>query len=139
MSDRATVSVVPEAGTPAAQSAAAPPGNAARDFMQRVEKALDALMTLKIVTVVGPVAVAGAGTDISVAIAPGAATEAACTEINLLNGDIANVFSSGFAALSNGDMRGFHQSQVEKSQSIVTGNLAEVQKLAMALSPQSRR
>lgn len=139
MSDRATVSVVPDVGSATVPTAAVAPGNVARDFIQRVEKALDDLVTLKIVTVVGPVAVAGAGTDISVAIAPGAATEAACTEINLLNGHIANVFSTGFAALSNGDLRGFHQSQVEKSESIVTGNLAEVQKLAMALIPQSRR
>jgi hypothetical protein len=36
-------------------------------------------------------------------------------------------------------MRKFHQSQVEKSQSIVTGNLAELQKLATALLGAVRR
>src|SRR5207245_9318048 len=106
-----------------------PPGSGARDFLLKVEHALAEIVTLKVVTLVGPVTVTEAGTRASGAISAAGAPEAASTEIDLLSGDIANTFSAGLSALANGEMRNFHQSQVEKSQSIVTGNLAEVQKL----------
>jgi hypothetical protein len=107
--------------------------------MLKVEQALDSIVTLKVITLIGPVSVTGAGTGATVALVPGTAPEAASTEINLLLGDITNTFSPGFSTLANGDMRTFHQSQVEKSQSIVTSNLAEVQKLAAALMTAVRK
>src|SRR5215472_17763646 len=137
MSDTRDVVTMPGAGTPAASPGAS--GSTAREFLQRLEQALSNLVTLKVVTLVGPVNVSGSGTQVTVAIAPGAAPEAASTEVNLLDGDITNTFSTGFSALTNGEMRNFHQSQVEKSQTIVTGNLAEVQKLATALISVVRR
>ena len=133
MSDTRDVVTMPGAGAPAG------PSGGAREFLQRLEQALNNLVTLKVVTLVGPVNVTGAGTDVTVAIAAGAAPEAASTEVNLLDGDITNTFSTGFSALANGAMSNFHQSQVEKSQTIVTGNLAEVQKLATALINVVRR
>jgi hypothetical protein len=123
----------------AAPISATSPGSVARDFLVKVEQALEEIVTLKIVTLIGPVSVSGAGTGASVAIAREAGTEAASTEIDLLTGHITNTFSTEFATLANGEMRNFHQSQVEKSQSIVTGNLAEVQKLATALLGAVRR
>jgi hypothetical protein len=122
-----------------ASASATPPGSLARDFLQKLEHALEEIVTLKIVTLVGQAEVTGAGTKASVAITPATSPEAASTEIDLLTGDITNTFSAGFAALANGEMRNFHQSQVEKSQSIVTGNLAELQKLATALIGAIRR
>ena len=123
----------------AAPVVTAPPGSVAREFLQNLEHALGELVTLKVVTLIGEAEVTGAGTKVGVAIAAGRNPEAASTEIDLLTGDITNVFSSGFAALANGEMRNFHQSQVEKSQSIVAGNLAELQKLATALIGAIRR
>jgi hypothetical protein len=122
-----------------APTAAHPPGIVARDFLVKLERALEQIVTLKIVTLIGQVSVTGEGTKASVGTAGQAQTEAASTEIDLLTGHITNTFSTGFAALANGEMRNFHQSQVEKSQSIVTGNLAEVQKLATALIGAVRR
>ena len=139
MSDNREVTAVGDAGNRSAPPGAGPPGNAAREFLSKVEQALVNLVTLKVVTLIGPVTVTGTGTRMSVAIAGVGAPEAACTEVDLLNGDITNTFSAGFSALANGEMRNFHQSQVEKSQSIVTGNLAEVQKLAAALLAAGRR
>jgi hypothetical protein len=136
---KVSLSGAPAADNRAAQISATPPGSVARDFLVKVEQALEEIVTLKIVTLIGPVSVAGAGTGASVAIAREAGTEAASTEIDLLTGHITNTFSTEFAALANGEMRNFHQSQVEKSQSIVTGNLAEVQKLATALLGAVRR
>jgi hypothetical protein len=133
MSDTRDVVAMPGASPPGAS------GSSARDFLQRLEQALNNLVTLKVVTLVGPVNVTGAGTDVTVAIAPGAAPEAASTEVNLLDGDITNTFSTGFSAIASGAMSNFHQSQVEKSQTIVTSNLAEIQKLATALISAARR
>jgi hypothetical protein len=122
-----------------APTSAQPPGTFARDFLMKLERALEEIVILKIVTLIGQVSVTGEGTKASVGIAGQAQPEAASTEIDLLTGHITNTFSIGFAALANGEMRNFHQSQVEKSQSIVTGNLAEVQKLATALLGAVRR
>lgn len=122
-----------------ASASTTPPGSVARDFLQKLEQALEAIVTLKVVTLIGQAEVTGAGTQASVAIVHGTTPEAASTEIELLTGHITNTFSAGFAALANGEMRNFHQGQVEKSQSIVTGNLAEVQKLATALIGAIRR
>jgi hypothetical protein len=122
-----------------APTSAHPPGTFARDFLVNLEHALEEIVTLKIVTLIGQVSVAGEGTKASVGIAGQAQPEAASTQIDLLTGHITNTFSTGFAALANGEMRNFHQSQVEKSQSIVMGNLAEVQKLATALLGAVRR
>jgi len=133
MSDTREVVAMPGASPPGAA------GSTAREFLQRLEQALNNLVTLKVVTLVGPVNVSGSGTNVTVAIAAGAAPEAASTEVNLLDGDITNTFSPGFSALANGAMSNFHQSQVEKSHTIVTGNLAEVQKLATALIGVVRR
>src|SRR5690349_823624 len=115
MSDNAPVSVLPSAGTSTTQSQNVA-GNAARNFLDKVEQALANIVTLKVVTLVGTVDVTGAGTDAKVAIVAGAPLEAASTEVNLLDGDITNTFSTGFATLANGEMRNFHQAQVEKSQ-----------------------
>jgi hypothetical protein len=139
MSDNREGTAISDAASRSAGSTAGPPGNAAREFLSKVEQALVDLMTLKIVTLIGPVTVTGTGTRASVAITGAGAPEAASTEVDLLSGDITNTFSAGFSALANGEMRNFHQSQVEKSQSIVTENLAEVQKLAAALLAAVRR
>lgn len=136
MSESTMVSVLPGAA-----SLASPPvaGGAARSLLDKIEQALANLVTLKVVTLVGAVKVTGTGTVAEVSIVPDTPLEAASTEVDLLQGDITNTFSVGFGALANGEMRNFHQSQVEKSQAIVTGNLAEVQKLATALIVAVRR
>jgi hypothetical protein len=137
MSDSAPVSVLPGAA-PGAQTPAAA-GSAARNFLVQLEQALANIVTLKVVTLVGTVDVTGAGAGARVAIVAGTPLDAASTEVNLLDGHITNTFSAGFGALANGEMRNFHESQVEKSQAIVTGNLAEIQKLATALIATVRR
>ncbi len=108
-------------------------GAAVRSFLQGVEQALNEIVTLRIVTLVGDVTVAGTGLAATVTVRGGTSAEAASTEIDLLNGHITNTFSPGFAALSGGDLKSLHESRVEKSQAIITANLAEVQKLASAL------
>jgi hypothetical protein len=139
MSDNREAEGAGGAGNRPAAAPATPPGGAAREFLAKIEQALEDLVTLKVVTLVGPVAVTGTGTEARVTITGAGATEAASTEVDLLRGDITNTFSTGFSALANGEMRSFHQTQVEQSQSIVTGNFAELQKLATALLGAVRR
>lgn len=129
-------SPAPDAGSP---SSPVPPATAvsARDFLRSLENAFGQLVTLKVVTVVGDVSVSGAGGNTVVATRPGASVEAASTEVNVLDGHILNVFSSGFAA-AGGGLQAFHQAQVEKSNDIMLRNLAELQKLAGALATMRR-
>ncbi|WP_237479807.1 hypothetical protein [Lichenibacterium dinghuense] len=115
----------------------APAAVSARDFLRSLENAFGQLVTLKVVTVVGDVSVSGTGGDTVVATRPGTSVEAASTEVNLLDGHIVNVFSTGFAA-TGGDLQGFHKTQVEKSNDIMLRNLAELQKLASALATMRR-
>ena len=105
----------------------------ARSFLQTLEQALIRLTTLRITTVVSDVAVTGSGLETAVAVRASASAEAANTEINLLDGEIVNVFSPGFATLSGGTLQAFHQTQVEKSSETVAATLFELQKLATAL------
>ena len=118
---------------PVPASQANDPAPTARSFLQTLEQALTRLTTLRITTVVSDVDVTGGGLDTVVAARPAASAEAASTEINLLEGQITNIFSTGFAALSGGTLQAFHQAQVEKSSGMVAANLIELQRLATAL------
>ena len=124
-----------ESGVMAVSRAAAPGPDAAtaRGFLQRLETALQGLVTLRVVTLVGDVSIAGDASSPVVSVKDTPAPQAASTEIDLLDGRIVNAFSSGFAALDAGAMQAFHQAQVEKSSAIMLGNLAELQKLAASL------
>lgn len=139
MDDGFSPQVVPLAGNgvPPAQAPAEPsPVSSAREFLKSLENAFGRLATLKVVTVVGEVSVSGVGGATAVAARPGASVEAASTEVNLLDGDIVNVFSPSFSTA--GGLQAFHQSQVEKSSDIMLRNLAELQKLASALATMRR-
>lgn len=109
------------------------PAPTARSFLQTLEQTLIRLTTLRITTVVSDVEVSGSGLDTTVTVRQAGTAEAASTEINLLDGQITNTFSSGFASLSGGTLQSFHQAQVEKSNSIMAANLIELQRLATAL------
>src|SRR5690242_15770099 len=84
------------ADTREAPTSAHPPGIVARDFLVKLERALEQIVTLKIVTLIGQVSVTGEGTKASVGTAGQAQAEAASTEIDLLTGHIINTFSTGF-------------------------------------------
>lgn len=113
------------------------PGDAspsARSFLQRIEQSLASLATLRIVTVVGDVSVAGQDLDTTLAVRPDRPTEGASTDIDLLNGHIVNVFSTGFSGQNGGALQAFHQAQVDRSSQIMLSNLAELQKLATSFA-----
>ena len=113
------------------------PGRTAQNFLQAVEHALNDLL-LKITTVIGSVHIDGEGTDTMVRLRNPDEGEGLMTEINLLSGKINNVISSSLATGPLASFRDFHAAQVERSQAIVMGNLAELQKLAASLLPPRR-
>jgi hypothetical protein len=126
--------------------AAGPPGSpaqrqggAALNFLQLIEQALNGLIQLRITTVIGPVHIDGEGTDTTVKLRNPDEGDGMMTEINLLNGKITNVISASLATGPLASFRDFHSAQVERSQAIVMGNLAELQKLAASLLPAQRR
>jgi hypothetical protein len=114
------------------------PGSTAQNFLQAVEHALNDLLVLKITTVIGSVHIDGEGTDTMVRLRNPDEGEGLMTEINLLSGKINNVISSSLATGPLASFRDFHAAQVERSQAIVMGNLAELQKLAASLLPPRR-
>ena len=104
-----------------------------------IEQALNGLIQLRITTVIGPVHIDGEGTDTTVKLRNPDEGDGMMTEINLLNGKINNVISASLATGPLASFRDFHSAQVERSQAIVMGNLAELQKLAASLLPPPRR
>ena len=130
--------IAPTAGG-AAGLPAARPGGAALNFLQMIEQALNGLFQLRITTVIGPVHIDGEGTDTTVRLRDPDEGDGMMTEINLLDGKINNVISAALATGPLASFRDFHSVQVERSQAIVMGNLAELQKLAASLLPPPRR
>jgi hypothetical protein len=123
---------------PAATPPAQRPGSAALNFLQVIEQALNGLFLLKITTVIGPVHIGGEGTDTTVKLRNPDEGDGLMTEINLLTGRINNVISSSLATGPLASFRDLHFAQVERSQAIVLGNLAELQRLAASLLPPRR-
>jgi hypothetical protein len=113
------------------------PGSAAQTFLQAIEQALNDLLVLKITTVIGAVHIDGEGTNTMVRLRNPDEGEGLMTEINLLTGKINNVISSSLATGPLASFRDYHAAQVERSQAIVLGNLAEL-KLAASLLPPRR-
>jgi hypothetical protein len=137
-----TTTTAPDLAPIAADVAPAPPaqrpGSAALNFLQVIEQALNGLFLLKITTVIGPVHIDGEGTDTTIRLRNPDEGDGLMTEINLLTGKINNVISSSLATGPLASFRDFHSAQVERSQAIVLGNLAELQKLAASLLPPRR-
>ena len=135
-----STTIAPIAPVAPAQDSPGPrPGTAAGNVLQRIEQALSDLLTLKITTVIGPVHVECDGPDTTVRLRNPDEGDGMMTEINLLNGKINNVISGSLAIGPLAALREFHSNQVERSQTIVLGNLAELQKLAALLIPPRRQ
>jgi hypothetical protein len=96
------------------------------ELMNDIKNALKELITLKIVTAVGPIQLDGAGNpkatcDIS--------TRLILTEINLLQGDITTKISPEFVTGEYQNLRDFHMSRVSEAQDIVQKNIAAIKSM----------
>jgi hypothetical protein len=104
-----------------------------KTVLQRIEDALNEVLTLKIKTLVMPLSGNGAaGDDWDVAPVGSSSAEGFITQIRLEQGDITNYMSPG--ALDNEAMLAFHNQQVAMSRQIVADNLKALHDLAVSIS-----
>ena len=105
----------PDTANPnAANPNAANPGKK-KDLRPLVDKVIDALNNLLTL-------------DIETKVVDSGAEKGITTRINLIDGDITNVFHKDYAG-DPADLRKFHESQVAKSQEIIDKNIASLKAL----------
>lgn len=98
---------------------------------ERIKQSLANLVTLEIVTAVGPPRPDGSGPDY-------AQDKVMSSKINLLEGDITNVIDPAFVTGELESLRAFHEGQVDKGEEIVHNNLKALRELyEMAVEYQS--
>ncbi len=98
---------------------------------EKIKNSVANLVTLRIVTAVGPPKADGSGPDYS-------QDKLMSSEIDLLQGDITNVIDPSFVSGELQSLRAFHEGQVDKGEQIVRGNLKALRELfEMAVEYQS--
>lgn len=96
------------------------------DLMNDIKNALRQLITLRIVTGVGPIQLDNVGNPTA---ACDNSTRLILTEINLLQGDITTKLSPEFVTGEYQNLRDFHMSRVSEAQDIVQKNIAAVKSM----------
>jgi hypothetical protein len=103
------------------------------DLMSKIGDALEALLTLRVETVITPLKVKAVGNgDWAAQPEPGEKAEGAVTIIRLDQGDLKNAISE--AAIANEKLMAMHSQQVAMSRQIVADNMKAVVELARSLA-----
>lgn len=100
--------------------------------LQRIENALGNLLTLKIVTIVGPVSVTDDNGSPDLLPVHGSNASGISTTIRLEQGDITNILSE--EAFENKALSDYHGQQVTTSRQIVADNLKALLDLARSMT-----
>ena len=103
-----------------------------KPLLKRIEDALQNLLTLKVVTLVGPLDVTANGESFEIVPHDPTASDGIATSIRLEQGDITNVMSGN--AFDNKALFEFHAQQVALSRQIVGDNMKAVLDLARSLT-----
>ncbi len=90
------------------------------DLLKKIQKSLNELVSLRIITAVGPVSVSGTDGEISLSFED---AKAMYTEINLLQGDIKTMYDDEFVVGNYQSLRAFHQSREKDGQKIIQDNI----------------
>lgn len=94
------------------------------NWQEKLGQALQAVVTLKVVTYVGPVTISGNSDALAAQVPSTAPSEdAILTAINLAQGDIVNIVPKRFWTPEELAVREFHQQQVSEAKEIVDRNL----------------
>lgn len=96
------------------------------DLMNEIKNALKELITLRILTAVGPIQLDSKGNP---KVACDNNTKLILTEINLLQGDITTKLSPEFVTGEYQSLRDFHMSRVNEAQDIVQKNIAAIKSM----------
>lgn len=107
------------------------------DFKEKLGRALDSMMKLKIVTYVGTIGLTGRLEDGLALEFPSQAQSdsAMVTSIDLVQGDITTVVPSPFWGAERQNILAFHQAQVKEGRDIIERNLRMVAELGNRLLP----
>lgn len=94
------------------------------NWQEKLGQALQAVVTLKVVTYVGPVTISGNSDALDAKVPSTVPSEdAILTAINLAQGDIVNIVPKRFWTPEELAVREFHQQQVSEAKEIVDRNL----------------
>jgi hypothetical protein len=94
------------------------------NWQEKLGQALQAAVTLKVVTYVGPVTISGNTDALATAVPSTTPSEdAILTAIDLAQGDIVNVVPKRFWTPEELAVREFHQQQVNEAKQIVDRNI----------------
>lgn len=96
--------------------------NEERSIGQKIAGALENMMELRVVTVVGDATVSGTFPDIKMAF-DGAQAKTIATSIDLVQGDTHNLISPAYSGNTGDPLRTFHAEQVAASKEIVERNV----------------
>lgn len=100
------------------------------DLYAKLEGSLENLVTLEIVTAVGPVQPTTRNKDgVKVQAATDPAAKLLRTSIDLLQGDITTEMDAAFVTGPYQDLRAFHQAREAQAMEIVKGNIEAVKAL----------
>ena len=100
------------------------------DLRELLAEAVTSLINLKITTMVGEARISGPIHKLDVQL-PGVGASAV-TNINLLDGDIANCISPAIVGGDYKDIKALHEAMVEKGQAIVERNVRLLRELLAA-------
>ena len=105
------------------------------DFIEKIENFLNDLARLEITTVVGDFKLTfDKESQKWVANPPAEGLEGLQTNINLFQGDLWSAMHNDFVTTSDPGIRNFHQTQVEKAQGIVDGNIKAFKEIVVLLA-----
>ncbi|MFZ5891743.1 MAG: hypothetical protein ACOY0T_11870 [Myxococcota bacterium] len=106
-------------------------------FIKQVEKSLERLVNLNVVTAVGSAKVEikseqGSGASTSIELT-GPSTKVIWTAINLAQGDVTTVIDPDFQGDGGRELREFHKSRESQGLEIIRGNISALKELVSLL------
>jgi hypothetical protein len=105
-------------------------------FIQKLERCMEALVTLNVVTAVGAATVDissdGAQTSNKIALT-GGSSKVIWTAIDLVQGDITTVIDPEFQGDAGKELRDFHKSRETQGLEIMRGNISALKELVSLL------
>jgi hypothetical protein len=104
----------------------------AQNLIDSLEKSIDNLVTLKIITSVGPTTEAGQAP--AAGATPAAPTKALVTTINLLQGDITTEIDPAYLTPEYKPLWDFHSAREKQGADIIKANIEAIEKLFKLIS-----
>ena len=99
----------------------------------QIQEALKNLVTLEIITAVGPVKIEEGFADID----PEGDPKVILSKIDLLQGDIKTVYDEEYVTGNYKELKEFHKEREKEGHAIIKGNIATIKELLMLLKSEN--